>query len=76
MRLQSRLTANLAGGSAQLDFVADSSASKPCCQNPLSTAVPNYWEDLRGTRATPVVIEAADGKGSVVMDNMNLKNVR
>ncbi|PRW60490.1 Right handed beta helix region [Chlorella sorokiniana] len=41
-----------------------------------SQDMPNYWEDLRGTRATPIVIEAADGKGSVVMDNMNLKSVR
>ena len=40
------------------------------------TAVPNYWQDLRGTRSTPIVIEAADGKGTVVMDNMNLKDVR
>lgn len=43
---------------------------------PHLAAVPNYWEDLRGTRAKPIVIEAADGKGSVVMDNMNLKDVQ
>ena len=43
---------------------------------PPPAAVPNYWEDLRGTRATPMVIEAADGKGTVAMENMNLKDVR
>ncbi|KAI7843290.1 hypothetical protein COHA_003122 [Chlorella ohadii] len=41
-----------------------------------SQDMPNYWEDLRGTRATPIVIEAADGKGTVAMENMNLKDVR
>lgn len=71
-----RCCAQLLGGLAQPEVAADSPASTPPGIAPLPTAVPNYWEDLRGTCATPIVIEAADGKGSVIMDNMNLKDVR
>ena len=39
-------------------------------------AVPNYWENRWGTRGAPIIIEAAEGRGSVTLGNMNLFDVR
>ena len=36
--------------------------------------VPVYWESRWGTRAAPVIVEAADGAGTVTMANLNIYN--
>ncbi len=42
----------------------------------LACAVPNYWESRWGTRAAPIIIEAADGPGTVTLASMNVYDVR
>ncbi len=39
-------------------------------------AVPNYWERRYGTAATPIVIHAADGRGTVTLPSMNVFDCR
>ena len=41
-----------------------------------SSAVPNYWESRWGTRGAPIIIEAADGRGSVTTGNWNVYDAR
>jgi hypothetical protein len=38
--------------------------------------VPNYWERRYGTAAAPIVIHAADGRGTVTLPNMNIFDCR
>jgi hypothetical protein len=40
-------------------------------------AVPNYWENRWGSKAAPIIIEAADGAGTVTLKApVNVFNVR
>ena len=38
--------------------------------------MPNYWESRWGTRAAPIILEAAQGRGSVTLAGMNVFDVR
>lgn len=38
--------------------------------------VPNYWERRHGTAAAPIMIHAADGRGSVTLPHMNVFDCR
>jgi hypothetical protein len=38
--------------------------------------VPNYWERRHGTAAAPIMIHAADGRGTVTLPNMNVFDCR
>ncbi len=41
------------------------------------SAIPNYWENKRGTQAFPIVMQAADGKGTTTLaGDMNVFDVR
>lgn len=49
------------------------------CQPPAPPppcAVPNYWESRWGTRAAPIIIQAAEGPGTVTLASMNVYDVR
>ncbi|KAL4425628.1 hypothetical protein ABPG75_009644 [Micractinium tetrahymenae] len=39
-------------------------------------AGPNYWERRWGSRAAPIIIEAADGAGTVTIDGVNMFDCR
>lgn len=41
-----------------------------------ANAAPSYWEARLGTAEFPVIIQAADGPGSVFLPNINAANVR
>jgi hypothetical protein len=38
--------------------------------------VPNYWERRHGTATAPIMIHAADGRGTVTLPNMNVFDCR
>lgn len=38
--------------------------------------MPNYWESRWGTRAAPIIIQAAEGPGTVTLASMNVYDVR
>lgn len=41
-----------------------------------SAEQPGYWESVWGSRAAPFIIQAADGRGTVRLSNMNLRDMR
>ena len=38
--------------------------------------VPNYWESRHGSRAQPVIVQAAEGRGTVTLPLLNLFDLR